>query len=101
MVRPVDKTVVVKNDDLINRAQWAKRIANECLKSESCVGAVSGINDEDARTLVNMANKFIKDVEQMVKGYAPATHNDVSYVAVLADMTHPEVLEPHEEPGEA
>jgi hypothetical protein len=101
MVRPVDKTVIVKNDDMINRAQWAKRLANETLKSGSCVGGVSGVDAEDARTLINMAQKYIKDIENMIKGYAPATHNDIAYVAILADLTHPEVVEPHEEPGEA
>ena len=101
MARPADKTVIVKNDDLINRAQWAKRMANECLKSGSCVGAVSGIAEEDARTLINMAEKFIKDIEQMVTRYAPATHSDASYIAVLSDLTQPEMVEEHEEPVEA
>ncbi len=101
MARPADKTVTVKNDDLINRAQWAKRMANECLKSESSMGSVSGITVKDSETLIAMAQKFIKDIENMVKGYAPATHADVTYIAVLADMTHPEVVEPHETAGEA
>lgn len=96
-----DKTVEVKNDDLINRAQWLKRTANEVLKSESCVGSVSGISARDAETVIAMAEKFILDIKNMVKGYAPATHNDVTYIALLADLSHPEVKGEHEEPAEA
>ena len=95
-----DKTVEVKNDDLINRAQWAKRMANEILKSESAIGSVSGISEKDAETIVNMAQKLIDDITNMKRGYAPATHNDVTYVALLADLSHPEVKDEHEEPGE-
>lgn len=95
-----DKVIDVKNDDLINRSQWAKRMANECLKSESAVGNVSGIAAKDAETLIKMAEKFIADINNMVKGYAPATHNDITYRALLCDMSHPEVVEEHEDPSE-
>jgi uncharacterized protein YpuA (DUF1002 family) len=100
LVRPVDKTVLVWNDEIIGISQYIKRVANETLKSASGRN-VAGIEAKDKETFNNALDLIKNKINNAEEGYFPATHNDVQYVAVLADLTHPEVVEPHEEPGEA
>jgi hypothetical protein len=100
MVRPIDQTVTVWNDEIIAISQYIKRIANEVLKSASGRN-VAGIEQSDKETFLKGLDLIASKIDNAEEGYFPATHNDVKYVAVLADLTHPEVLEPHEEPGEA
>jgi hypothetical protein len=100
MVRPIDQTVTVWNDEIIAIAQYIKRMANETLKSASGRN-VAGIEAADKRTFLEGLDLIKRKIENAEEGYFPATHNDVKYVAVLADLTHPEVVDAHEEPGEA
>lgn len=104
MVRPTDETVMVWNDDVINIAQLLKRAANEVLKSASGRN-VSGLETPDKATFKGQLKMICSRIENMAEGYFPATHNDVTYLAILADYTHPEIVtatpvaKPHE-PGE-
>lgn len=100
MVRPIDETVEVWNDDIIAISQYIKRIANETLKCASGRN-VAGIEAADKRTFLEGLDLIKRKIENAEEGYFPATHNDVRYMAVLADLTHPEVIGPHEEPGKA
>jgi len=100
MVRPIDATVVVWNDEVIAISQYIKRVANEVLKSASGRN-VAGIETKDKQTFLEALDLIKGKIENAQEGYFPATHNDVSYVALLADLSHPEVVGPHEEPGEA
>ena len=100
MVRPIDLTVDVWNDEAIAISQYIKRMANEVLKSASGRN-VAGIETKDKQTFLEGLKLIERKIENAEEGYFPATHNDVQYVAVLADLTHPEVGEAHEEPGEA
>ena len=100
MTRPIDVTVEVWNDEIIAISQYVKRMANEMLKCASGRN-VAGIEAADKRTFREGLELIMRKVENAEEGYFPATHNDVRYIAVLADLTHPEVVGPHEEPGEA
>lgn len=100
MARPIDVTVEVWNDDIIAISQYIKRIANETLKCASGRN-VAGIEAADKRTFLEGLDLIKRKIENAEEGYFPATHNDVRYMAVLADLTHPEVIGPHEEPGKA
>jgi hypothetical protein len=100
MVRPIDQTVEVWNDEIIGIAQYVKRTANEILKSASGRN-VAGIEAKDKETFKDALDLIKKKIDNAEDGYFPVTHNDVKYVAVLVDLTHPEIAAPHEEPGEA
>jgi hypothetical protein len=100
MVEYKDKYVITWNEDLIKLSNRAKRLANEILKAESNRN-VSGIAEKDATTLTAICTLITDEIAAIKKGYFPATHDDIKFRALLADLSHPEPIEIHEEPSEA
>ena len=109
--RPKDKYAVTWNEDLIKLSNRAKRLANEIILCESnrqtsgIMANIKKVGDievftGDLGTIIDLCDLIKSEALSIKRGYFPTTHDSISFKALLADLSHPEAVQPHEEPEE-